>query len=150
MPAFKESDRVKKFGVYTGCPCPIELEKGVSTTDKELSNESFNKLVNDLISEWHKACDKFVPGPVTAPRITQNWNKQIKLPYGKFAHITCIYDQQGSVNGRYCKFSLKEKRKDAEALNFEGIDIEKCKITGKKHRWNKNYFCEDCGLEASY
>ena len=57
MPAFKESERAKAFGVYTGCPCTLKLRHGISTTDKKLPNEEFNKLLNDLISEWGEACD---------------------------------------------------------------------------------------------
>jgi hypothetical protein len=107
--AFDKTKRTKAFGVFTGCPCSITLKKGLSTQEKNLPNDIFENMVNELIDQWKKACDQYAPGPTVGSRIRQNWNKAIKLQYGKYAYITCIYDQSAPSSGSsYCKFSLKE------------------------------------------
>lgn len=107
MPIFDETKRCKAFGVYTGCPCSITLDKGLTSTDKNLPLKEFHKMTNDLISQWHGACDKYEAGPTVGSRFSENWNKSIKLPYGRSVKIACIYDESAIGGGRYCKYSLK-------------------------------------------
>ena len=136
--AFDKTKRTKAFGVFTGCPCSITLKKGLSTQEKNLPNDVFENLVNELIGQWRNACDQYVPGPTVGSRISQNWDKTVMLPYGKYAHITCIYDQGAPSTGtHYCKFSLKEK--------YPGKDL--CQVTEKPHKWAGDT-CKDCGIHA--
>jgi len=144
MPVFDESKRKKLFGVYTGCPCNLTLDVSICTKNKNLPDNFFNIMVEDLIKEWQGSCEKYFPGPRVAPRITQNWNKAIKLPYGKYANVRCVYDE--SCGTSYCKFSVRE-------LN-SSLDQE-CQATGELHQWIKTkdfsdpsikYRCRDCGV----
>jgi len=109
MIAFEESKRSKAFGVYTGCPCSVLLQKGVDSTDRNLPLSAFRNSVNDLISQWHGACDKYQAGPTVGSRFSENWNRSIKLRYGRSAVITCVYNESGIGGCNYCKFSLKEE-----------------------------------------
>jgi hypothetical protein len=79
MPAYKESERTKTSGIYTGCPCPIKLKTNINGKPPQA-----NKKLNDLIFEWTASCEKFRPGP--------------------FVPISCYYARKN-----YCKFSLKEE-----------------------------------------
>jgi len=134
--AFDKTKRSKAFGVYTGCPCSITLEHGLSTEDKNLPEKVFQERVDKLINQWKAACDRYVPGPTVGSRICQNWNKKVKLPYGKYAYITCIYDQ--SCHGpSYCKFSLEEK--------YPNQDL--CQVTDEPHKWDGDT-CKDCGIQT--
>jgi len=63
MPAFDETRKTPEFGIYSGCPCTIQLERGISTTDKNMPDSEFKKKVDDLIAEWKGICPEFVPGP---------------------------------------------------------------------------------------
>jgi hypothetical protein len=108
MIAFDPLKRSHAFGVYTGCPCKVTLSKGTSTTDPNYPKGKFDQEVKDLIAQWKSACEKFVSGPTVGPRISENWNKSIMLPYGKYVHIPCIFDQSAPGGGNYCKYSLKE------------------------------------------
>jgi hypothetical protein len=145
MPAFDESKRKKLFGVYTGCPCSLTLDVTVHTKNKNLPDNFFNTEVENLVKEWQRSCDKYFPGPRVAPRITQNWNKAIKLPYGKYADIRCVYDENGPMSSNYCKFSIREL--------ISSLDQE-CQATGELHNWIETkdfsdptikYRCRDCG-----
>jgi hypothetical protein len=145
MSAYDESKRKKLFGVYTGCPCSLTLDVSVHTKNKNLPDNFLNQMVDDLIKEWQESCEKYFPGPRVAPRITQNWNKSIKLPYGKYANIRCIYDEFCETDP-YCKFSVRE-------LN-PSLD-QKCEITGELHWWintkdfsdhSIKYRCRACGI----
>jgi hypothetical protein len=135
---FDKSKRSKAFGVYTGCPCSVTLKHGLSTKDKNLPEKVFQQRVDELINQWKAACDRFVPGPTVDSRIRQNWNRAVKQPYGKYAYITCIYDQSAPSSGSsYCKFSLKEK--------FPNQDL--CRVTDEPHKWNGDT-CKDCGIQT--
>jgi hypothetical protein len=114
MPAFNKTQRAPAFGVYSGCPCTIQLQKGISTTDRTMPDSEFKRIVDDLIAEWKRECPEFVPGPRIGGGIHQNWNKKLKMQYGKWIHINCTYDESAIAfgGGRYCKLSLKEKEND--------------------------------------
>jgi hypothetical protein len=144
MIAYDKSKRKKLFGVYTGCPCSLTLDVSVHTKDKNLPVNFFNQMVEDLIKEWQGSCEKYFPGPRVAPRITQNWDKNVKLPYGKYADVRCVYNE--SFQDSYCKHSVRE-------LN-SSLDQE-CQATGELHRWVETkdfsdpaikFRCRDCGL----
>jgi hypothetical protein len=107
MPSYDESKRAHVFGVYSGCPCTISLSKKYHTEDKNISKGAFTASVEDLINQWKNACDKYVPGPTVGSRVQENWNRKMKLPYGKHAFIGCVHDER-SMGPSYCKFSLKE------------------------------------------
>lgn len=108
MSAFDEKNRRKVFGVYSGCPCSVKLSGGFSIEDRNFPKEKFNALLNDLTSQWEQSCDTFLAGPRVGSRIQENWNKSVKLPYGKHATVCCVYNQS-SGGPRYCKYSLKEE-----------------------------------------
>jgi hypothetical protein len=111
MPEYSESLRCRAFGVYSGCPCSITLKNGIDSTDRNLPRATFNKSVDDLISQWHSACDKYQAGPTVGARITENWNRNVRRPYGLSSKITCVYNESAPGGGSYCKFSLKEEIK---------------------------------------
>jgi hypothetical protein len=110
MTAFNEAERSKTFGVYSGCPCTVKLDRGISTTDKNMPDSEFSKMVDDLVAEWKRVCPEFVMGPRIGGGTHQNWNRALKMRYGKWRDIMCIYDESSIAfgGGRYCKLSLKE------------------------------------------
>jgi hypothetical protein len=108
MIAFNESERTKAFGSYTGCPCTIALNGTVTSTDKSLTLEDFKRIVDNLISQWHSSCDRYEPGPTLGERITENWDKEKKLRYGRVARIPCIFNETAPRGAHYCKLSLKD------------------------------------------
>ena len=108
MVAFNESERTKVFGAYTGCPCTITLKDTVTSTDKSLTLDEFKDIVNDLISQWHSACDKYEPGPTVGNRFTENWDKGKMLRYGRVGRVNCIFNEAAPKGVHYCKFSLKD------------------------------------------
>jgi hypothetical protein len=123
MPTFNESERRKVFGVYTGCPCSIKHNKGIDTTDRNHNRKAFEKKVSDLIEQWHSSCNKFQPGPGVGSRFQENWNRSVKLLYGRSARITCIYDESGIGGEYYCKFSLKEEvSSDLDELDLNIVE----------------------------
>jgi hypothetical protein len=104
MPAYNETDRCKAFGAYTGCPCPVTLDKGLTSTDKDLPSFTFNKETQNLIDQWMDACDGYQAGPTVGSRFSENWNRSLKLRYGRHANIRCIYDESAPGGGSYCKY----------------------------------------------
>lgn len=112
MPSYDKSKRCKVFGNYTGCPCCVGLPTTLSITDRVLYEEQQNKFfkkVEELIKKWELSCDKYSAGPTVGSRISENWDKKKKLPYGIFANIRCVFDEQSPVRMGYCKFSLKNE-----------------------------------------
>lgn len=123
MPTFDETKRCQVFGVYTGCPCSITLDKVITSTDKNLPIKEFHKMTNELITQWHGACDKYQAGPTIGSRFFENWNKSIKMFYGRKASIVCVFDESGTLGKEYCKFSLKEKgNPDPDEFDLNMID----------------------------
>lgn len=112
MPLYDESKRCKAFGDYTGCPCCVGLPITHSVTDYLIYNEQqdkFFKDVNELIKKWESSCDKYIAGPTVGSRIHENWNRDVKLPYGIFANIRCAFDEGSPIGHNYCKHSLKNE-----------------------------------------
>lgn len=109
MIAFDTKKRCKAFGAYTGCPCSVTLDRGIDSTDKNQTRKDFIKEVDKLITNWASSCEKYVAGPTVGSRISENWNRALKLPYGRRSSVTCIYDESAPGGGSYCKLSLKEE-----------------------------------------